>query len=104
MILYYLLIISLPLVEHAVLARQVGGTPRARAFLAFCLRVVACYVLHGHGLAGAGTGALGAYTSYRAVFVTTLILVDSLERLRRVLLVAVGAMAFASLYVLREWQ
>jgi O-antigen ligase len=134
MIFYYLLIVSLPLVEHAVFARQVGGitvtkyigaicllyalmslagrrrplrffgTPQARAFLAFCLLVLACYVLHGPGPAGAGTGALEAYTSYLAFFVTTLILVDSLERLRRVLLVAIGAMAFASLYVLREWQ
>lgn len=134
MILYYVLVLSLPLVEHAVFGRQVGGitvvkyigaacliyalatlmgrrrplhpfaTPQARAFLAFLALVLVSYVLHGPGLAGAGTDALQAYASHLAFFVTTLIVVNSLERLRRVLLVMLGAMAFASLYVLREWQ
>jgi O-antigen ligase len=43
------------------------------------------------------------YTSQVIFFVTTLILVDSLDRLRKVLLAAIGSVGLASLYMLREW-
>lgn len=49
-------------------------------------------------------GPLMSYTSFLLLFVITLSVVDSLERLRWVLLVSIGSVAFASLYVLREWQ
>src|SRR5439155_27111464 len=79
------------------------GTAQARAFLAFFCLVVVSYVLHGPGVAGVGWGALTGYISHVGFFFTTVVLVTSLERLRRVMLVAVGSMALASLYVLREW-
>jgi putative inorganic carbon (HCO3(-)) transporter len=134
MIFYYLLVLSLPLVEHAVFGARIGGvtvvkyigliclgyalvtglnrrrgpeflgTPQARAFMAFFGLVVLSYVLHGSGAADAGTTALIAYVSHVGFFVLTLLVVGSVARLRRVLLVAIGSMALASLYVLREWQ
>jgi len=45
-----------------------------------------------------------SYLSFLALFLITLILVDSLQRLRWVILVAVGSMGYASLHILREWQ
>src|SRR2546427_6095414 len=45
-----------------------------------------------------------SFTSFLFLFVTTLILIDSRARLRRSLLLLIGATAFASLYVIRQWQ
>jgi len=44
------------------------------------------------------------YTSMLVLFFITLVVVDSLARLRWVVLVAVGSLGLASLYVLRDWQ
>lgn len=45
-----------------------------------------------------------AYTCLLLLLFVTLSVVDTLQRLRCVLLVAIGSVAFGSLYVLREWQ
>lgn len=45
-----------------------------------------------------------AYTSAALLFFITLAVVDSLPRFRRIVLVTIGSYAFASLYLLREWQ
>jgi O-antigen ligase len=45
-----------------------------------------------------------SYISFPLFFFITLTLVDSLRRLRTVLLVAVGSVGFASAHVVREWQ
>ena len=45
-----------------------------------------------------------SYSSFLVLFFITLSVVDTLPRLRWVLLVAVASVAFASLYVIREWQ
>jgi len=45
-----------------------------------------------------------SYTSFLALFFVTVVVISSLSRLRRSALVAIGSLAFASLYVLREWQ
>ncbi len=44
------------------------------------------------------------YTSFLLMLFVTLTVVDTLRRLRAVLVVVVGSIGFASLYVLREWQ
>jgi O-antigen ligase len=44
------------------------------------------------------------YISFAVFFFITVVVIDSLDRVRSVMLVAIGSMAFASLYVLREWQ
>jgi O-antigen ligase len=45
-----------------------------------------------------------AYCSSMLLFLITLAVVDSLQRFRRVVLITIGSYAFASLYLLREWQ
>jgi O-antigen ligase len=45
-----------------------------------------------------------SYTSFLFLLFVTVSVVDSLRRLHNVLLVAIGSVAFASLYVIREWQ
>lgn len=45
-----------------------------------------------------------SYASFLALFIVTLNLVDSVHRLRWVLLVATGSMGYASLHIIREWQ
>jgi putative inorganic carbon (hco3(-)) transporter len=47
---------------------------------------------------------LMSYVSFIFLWLVTLVVVDSRHRLRLALLTAVGSVAFASLYVLREWQ
>jgi O-antigen ligase len=47
---------------------------------------------------------LMSFISFCMFFITTLIVVDSLDRLRYVLLVALGSVVYASLHVIREWQ
>jgi O-antigen ligase len=133
MILYYVLVLSLPLVSHPLFESEAGGisfekylgflclgyalltlggrvdrprlfgTPQARWFTVFFGLVVLSYVTSGLGPQPGERAILVIYVSQFAFFVTTLILVDSLERLRRVLLVAIGSTALASLYVLKEW-
>ena len=49
-------------------------------------------------------GPLAGWTSYVLLFFITLVLVDTLPRLQWVLMVLVGSLAFASLYVIRQWQ
>ena len=45
-----------------------------------------------------------SFTSFLLLFFITLSVVDTERRLHRVLLVAIGSVAFASIYVIREWQ
>ena len=54
--------------------------------------------------AGGGVQAFQSYTSFLLLFFITLSVIDSTRRLCWTLLTAVGAVAFASLYVIREWQ
>jgi len=49
-------------------------------------------------------GPFLTYTALVVLFFVTLSVVDNLKRLRLVLMVFIGSVAFASLYVLREWQ
>jgi len=132
-ILYYVLVLSLPLVSHPLFGSEAGGisfekylgllclgyallslggrprrprlftTPQARWFTAFLGLVVLSYLTSQLGPQPGERAILVIYASQFAFFVTTLILVDSLERLHRVLLVAIGSTALASLYVLKEW-
>jgi len=45
-----------------------------------------------------------SYASFLSLFFIALIVVDSVQRLRWVLLVALGSVAYACLHILREWQ
>ncbi len=131
MILFYLLIFVMPLTQHRIWSRFVGeltvvkyvgvacllytivhlaarrAVPdyfrswQARLFVIFYLIAAASYF---YRKAPASWDPFFSYTSFLLLFFVTVTVVDSMHRLRRVLLVAIGSAGFASLYVLREWQ
>ena len=132
MIFFYWLILLMPLVWHPIWGRFVdeevmvkclGGicliysvihlaakrkipsffsTPQAAFF--FILYLLAGISYFTKGQHSVWQGPFVTYTAVFLLFFVTLSLVDSLHRLRWVLLLAVGSMAFAALCVLREWQ
>jgi O-antigen ligase len=132
-IFYYVFVISLPLVSHPLFGSEAGGmtvskylglvcflyalvvlgrrrrplrlleTPQARCYAALYALALLSYVVSLLGPAPGSWRVVVLYTSQVVFFVTTMILVDSLERLRKVLLVAIGSVAVGSLYMLKEW-
>jgi len=133
MILFYFLVGIMPLTEHRIWAHSVGEftvfkyigaacvvyaayhliarrsippyfrTWQARLFIVFYLMTTASYFFK--GLRGAiEFSPLLSYASFLLLFLITLTVVDSLSRLRCVMLVAIASVAFASLYMIREWQ
>jgi len=131
-ILFYIMILSLPFMSHPVFGRTIGpltvekylgalcllaaalhvtarrrlpplfSTPQARAFLIFFALASASWLTLGRTLSA--TTMLVVYASHLLFLVITVSLVDSLARLRWTLLAAVASMGFVSLYVLRDWQ
>ncbi len=132
MILYYVLILSLPFLSHPLFGLKIGpltvekylgaicflyaifyaavrhraprlfGTTQARAYLVFFLLAAASWLALGRSLKA--TTMLEVYGSHLLFLVATVALVDSLPRLRWVLVTAVAAMGLVSLYVIRDWQ
>jgi putative inorganic carbon (HCO3(-)) transporter len=133
MILFYLLVTVLPLTVHPVWSMFVGdltivkylgfvcvlyagmdllmrsravdffGTWQARLYLCFSGLVTLSFLGLSRPVA-LETSPLMIVLSLAMLFFTTLVLVNSLTRLRWTLLAAIGGLAFASLYVLREFQ
>lgn len=130
MIFFYILVLSMPLSQHRFWASEVGdltvfkylgglcalyavlymaGRRRMPAFLATrqAQALVVLYVIAFFSLIKSGWSGLSpflSYTSFLLLFFTTVVVIDSLQRLRWVLLCSIGSVAFASLYVIREWQ
>jgi O-antigen ligase len=131
-IFFYVFVLSLPLVSHPIFGSEAGGMTVSKYLGLACFlyalavrgsrrpvrfletRQARCYMaLYGLALLSYAASLLGPipghwrvvvlYTSQAVFFVTTLILVDSVERLRKVLLVAIASMAVGSLYMLKEW-
>ncbi len=132
MILYYLLVLTLPMVAHPLLEVTFGGftvekylglacllfaictipfrgtfptffkTPQIKCFVVFYVLLGYSYFTKGVGIAPIEVFLI--YTSHFIFLFTTLILVDNLHRLRWACLAAVGSVGIATLYVLREWQ
>jgi O-antigen ligase len=133
MIVFYFLVAVMPLSEHRIWGRMLGNltvfkylgaaaviyavahicakgaipryfrTRQARLFVLFC--GIACFSYLTKSLGGnLETSPIFSYVSFLVLFFVTLTVVDSVSRLRLVTLTAVGAVAFASLYVIREWQ
>jgi O-antigen ligase len=75
----------------------------ARWFLLFYLIALVSYLIKGGNLPWE-QGLLFTYTSFVLLFFVTLSVVDSPKRLDYTLLVGLGSVAFASLYLIREWQ
>ncbi len=130
MLLYYFLVVTLPLMNERFLAHPLLGftvekwlglacfffalvdwairrhpvapfaSAQTRAFLVFyLLALVSFCTITTH----APASMMLVYTSHLLFLLTTLLLVRTVERLRWTLLAAVGAMAIASLFVIREW-
>src|SRR6266446_603718 len=133
MIVFYFLVGIMPLSEHHIWGRLVGEftvfkyiggacviysvvhlvarrsappyfcTWQARLFIIFCLMATESFFFK--GLPGEFQfSILLSYVSFILLFFITVTVVDSLSRLRWVMLVAIGSVAFASLYMIREWQ
>ena len=133
MILFYLLVTVLPLTVHPVWSMFVGDltvvkylgfacvlyaagdllirpqpvdffrTWQARLYLCFSGLVTLSFLALSRPVA-LETSPLMVCLSLAMLFFTTLVLVNSVTRLRWTLLAAIGGLAFASLYVLREFQ
>jgi O-antigen ligase len=133
MILYYIFVLTLPFVAHPWFGIGIGGitvekvvgaaaivyavvhlafrekkpvfvdTWPARAFLVFFL-----LALGSHWLFGINGPTEQAFTfhpfNFLLMFFMTVSVVDSIPRLRRTLLAAVASLAWASLYMLRDYQ
>ena len=134
LIVFYFLIWILPLVQHPLWSATIGplsvfeyfglisliwaifrisahgklppffSTWVTRAF--FLLYVMAFLSLLGKEGPGLhlSDSSFVIFTSSLSIFVLTLTLVDTLTRLRWTILVLIGSYAWASLYVIREWQ
>ena len=133
MILYYFLILLLPLTTHPLWTRTMAGvTPIKALGLMIAIyaliyffrrkespRLFGTWQARCYGLMLA-MGALSLlvnvrdadvvrdmlqiYVSLGLLFFATVVLVDSVQRVRYVLLTMIASTALASLYVLREWQ
>ena len=134
MILFYLLVTVMPMIRHPLWTDIVGdltvikylgiaclvyavfylpsretpppifATWQARFFVAFALLVIGLFLAYGDPLLPFEISPLMSFASFLVFLFLTLTVVDSLHRLRWVLLMAVGSVAYASLHVLREWQ
>ncbi|HEY7203350.1 MAG TPA: O-antigen ligase family protein [Methylomirabilota bacterium] len=78
-------------------------TWQARLTVTLCFMGMASYVIIGSRIPFDVSPFL-SYLSFLMFFYVTLTVVDSAARLRWVMLVASGSMAYASIHVLREWQ
>lgn len=78
-------------------------TGQARWFVFFAILAMASFVAAGSPQPFE-TSPFLSYASFLLFFFVTLSVVDSPDRVRWVLLVAIGSAAYASLHVIREWQ
>ncbi len=132
MIIFYFLILVMPLSQHQIWSRFVGDltgikylgmvclpyavihlaqrrslpqflvTWQARLFVVLYLWATLSYLVFGRTVIYLSHWL--TYTSFLVLFFITVAVVDSLSRLRWVLLTASASLALASLYVLRDWQ
>jgi len=78
-------------------------TKQARLFMLLWMLAMVSFFTKGTST-GWDVSPFVSYTSFLVLFFVTVIVLSSLKRLRCSALVAIGSLAFASLYVLREWQ
>ncbi len=132
-ILYYFLVSVMPLVKHPIWSRFVGDLTITKYVGAACVVYAIFHLATRASLPAAFRSPLAklfgafyllallssltkslpspwqlspilSYTSFLLLFFVTGSVVDSISRLRWTLIVAIGSLGFASLYVLREWQ
>jgi|ERR1019366_1300501 O-antigen ligase len=134
MIIYYILIWSLPYIQHPIWNATLGGgftvtkligaasilygltylarrhdlpryfaTPQSRWMMLLVGFAFYSFLSNQHAAINLGS-PMAAYASAILLFFVTLTVIDSVRRLYWSMMVAVGAVAFASLYFLREWR
>lgn len=133
MVLFYSLIFAMPLVRHSLWGTFVGDltlvkylgvicmlyallylpsrnaplrfieTRQARWFLSLVSLAFISWLIKARSTPWEISPFM-SYLSFLFLFFTTLVLVDSLQRLRWVVLAAIGSLGYASLHALREWQ
>jgi len=132
-IFYYLLVSIMPMMRHPLWSQLMGELTGIKYVGVICLGYALAYILARStpvrffetwqarwfvlfcflGMASYATMAVPqpleispfmSYLSFLLFFFVTLVLVDSLERLRFTLLVAIGSVGYSSLHLLREWQ
>jgi O-antigen ligase len=79
-------------------------TVQARLFLLFAMLSITSFLIRGMDPSGLDGSLLTSFLSFIGLFMMTLVLVDSPDRLHSVLLSLIGGLAFVSLHALREWQ
>ncbi|HZP01376.1 MAG TPA: O-antigen ligase family protein [Terriglobia bacterium] len=133
MIFYYVLVFMLPMPDHPLWSRTVGPMTiikvvgvlcllsalaraalkgslppilrvgAARWYLLYFLVAMTSEVIHG-GTISLGPTVFANLLAVLSLFISTALMVDSLRRLRIVLLVVIVSEAICSLYVIRQWQ
>ena len=133
MILFYLLVSVMPMIRHPLWSDLIGditvikylgfvcaayavvylgargsapnflASAQARWFLALSALATVSYVLWAVPQPFE-ISPLMSYVSFLLFFFVTMVVVDSMDRFRWSMLVAIGSVAYASLHVLREWQ
>jgi len=78
-------------------------TAQAKCVLIFFALACASFILRGSGFSWQG-GLIVSYISFLVLFFITLTVVDTPRRFRWVLIAGNGGIAFASLYMVREWR
>ena len=131
MILFYLLVLSLPFVDHGLFGREIAGltlekilgaacffyalaylprrralpelfaSAQAKAFALYVVLAITSYVLTAEEVMF--RDFVGIFLSQFLFFITVMILVDSRERLQNTILVLIASMGLVSLYLIREW-
>ena len=82
------------------------ASPQSKWMAAFFGIALYSYVTHSHATT-VETTAMSPMLTYASTFLfffITMVVIDSVQRLYWSLMVAVGSVGFASLYMLREWQ
>jgi O-antigen ligase len=79
------------------------ATLQSRVFVVFGVATMVSFALFGPSTIAVEASPIGNWASFLLLFFTTAVLVDSLHKLRLVLLSLIGGVAFASSHLIREW-
>ncbi len=110
-VIFYFLILVMPLSQHRIWAQFVGDLTGIKYIGIVCLPYAIFHLAQRRSVPQFfGTwqaclfGVLYLWASFFVLFFITMAVVDTLSRLRWLLLTASASLALASLYVLRDWQ
>jgi O-antigen ligase len=131
MMLFYILVLSLPFVDHGLFGMAIGPVTLEKILGAVCFVYALCYLPHRRELPMLFSSAqakffalyvgmavssylltaqkfdfnemVGIFLSQFLFFITVMILVDSRERLENTVLWATASIGVVSLYLIKEW-